>query len=329
MRLHNVVTLVWGELLNEPTVTSINDLVSSASKVHRGDLFIVYDTDDIPLAIERGAFALLFDQPIVPTDMEIAWIKVHSLHDALLRLAGYFLLERHVTAIACDGAMIDMAEQIVDDPTCHFLVHASNWFECILSLPPGCTLFFETGCGYDTLFSDAHIISQDQCDLDLMKHTLFESTFSINGQKALTRPFPPFLLPRLARLCHQLNCMRIHWNLERLQLHRHFQPIFIDESFSHKPFGTTKRVLIFEPDSSLFAETFHFLEQSARWAHCIYLLPQTMQTHLPESHLLRYNEKEAIMPQLRSTPFHFALIAAHSYELPNDKPQRLETPTLF
>ena len=302
MRLHNLVTLVWGRPLTDPAVTAVNDFVTRASKVHRGDLFIARDPKQIDTAVARGAYAILTDADVTPTDTEIAWIRVDSLERAMARLIHFALLERTVTAIACDALALALASAMT---TAHcFDAPAAEHFEALMQLRDGDVLFFRHDAGYDDLFADTLTLPAAGYPLTLIRHTLFESTFSLNGDRPLTHHIPRYMLSTLARLCRTLDEAGIPHEIPH-QL-PHFTPIFIGDHFEKRPFGESDRALIFEPRTELAAASRDYLHREARWARCLYLYPDAPPSSDDQTRI--YRRPMQILTLLRKERFHFALI---------------------
>jgi len=85
MRLENILALTHGKLLNEPFVNIFDNIVFDAKSIKRGDLFIAFDEKTIEIALLNGAYGVIFDKPTQINDMEIAWIQVQNIEDALKR----------------------------------------------------------------------------------------------------------------------------------------------------------------------------------------------------------------------------------------------------
>lgn len=91
----------------------------------------------------------------------------------------------------------------------------------------------------------------------------------------------------------------------------HFTPVFTNSRLETIEFGTSDRVVIFEPFLELIDEQIDFLHAQASWAKMIYLLPETMKSHLTIGieNILFYRYVEEIISLLQTAHFHFALVA--------------------
>ena len=91
----------------------------------------------------------------------------------------------------------------------------------------------------------------------------------------------------------------------------HFIPVFTNARMEIKEFGTSERVVIFEPLLELIDEQIDFLDAQASWAKIICLLPESMRSALTigVDNILFYRYPEEIIALLQSRDFHFALVA--------------------
>ena len=108
MQISLLVDIVKGELVIAPLISFITQIETNPSKVKDGVLFVAKNTKDIPLAIQNGAFAILFDKDTVIIDNEIAWIKVDSTKEALLRLIRFYLSSKNLQGYFCNSVSFDM-----------------------------------------------------------------------------------------------------------------------------------------------------------------------------------------------------------------------------
>ncbi len=58
MRLENILALTKGSLLGDPTVSLFESVAFDPSKVKRGSLFVAYSPEDIPEALQNGAYGV-------------------------------------------------------------------------------------------------------------------------------------------------------------------------------------------------------------------------------------------------------------------------------
>ncbi|MRJ02477.1 MAG: hypothetical protein GXO19_05880, partial [Epsilonproteobacteria bacterium] len=117
MRIENLIYLVGGELLNVPAIRSIRGITSHLARVRRGDLYIARDSSLVADAVERGAYAVLFQGEVGIIDPEIAWIRVEGLYESVQRLLRFSLVERRVTPIPLSPLTWRWTSQYITAPS--------------------------------------------------------------------------------------------------------------------------------------------------------------------------------------------------------------------
>ena len=68
MRLENVIALTHATLLNSPYVSDFSGITYEVKSVKRGSLFVAKESSEIELAIQNGAYGILFDSPMQMCD---------------------------------------------------------------------------------------------------------------------------------------------------------------------------------------------------------------------------------------------------------------------
>ena len=62
MKISSIVDIVDGELLNSPSISFINNISSDAKKVKTSDMFIAKNIEDLKIALQNGAYAVIFEK---------------------------------------------------------------------------------------------------------------------------------------------------------------------------------------------------------------------------------------------------------------------------
>lgn len=322
MRLENIVALTQGSLLNDPFITSFDGIAFDVKKVKRGNLFIAIDSADIDDAVRNGAYGILFDKPAQIGDTEIAWIKVASVDDAMLRLLRFHLLEKEPDVYSCDPITLKLAQQIMT--TADFQVVSGGIAEIFNQLwecDKGTTLLFSPSETDSNLFVSAKEIPKTAVDsIAIIEQTLFETSFIYNNVFYERQLLSPFFIPYLERLLHFFKMLKIEFRLRPFTPIAHFEAVFTNSRFQVKEFGATDRVIIFEPYFELIGQQIDFLERQANWAKIIYIIPSHKKQFLDDTeNIFTYRCERDIIQTLKSTDFHFALIAEQDKSL-LDKP---------
>ena len=108
MKISSIVDIVDGELLNSPSISFINNISSDANKVKTSDMFIAKNIEDLKIALQNGAYAVIFEKDFEVIDNEIAFIKVKNLELALLKIVRYKLSTLKIKSYFCTDETFDM-----------------------------------------------------------------------------------------------------------------------------------------------------------------------------------------------------------------------------
>jgi len=318
MRLENLLALTQGTLQNQPFVTRFEGISFTAKKVKRGNLFIAFNAAEIDEAILNGAYAIIFDRPTQIADNEIAWIKVDDVDDALMRLLRFHLIEKELDVYETDLITIKLARQIMTDST--LLVLGKSIKEDFLRLwdadPKTKVLYCPKLIDRDTFVSSKPLPASYKDEITIVEQTLFETSFIFDDLFYERQLLSPFFISYLERL---LNFYKIHCIAYRLRTFvpiDNFEAVFTNKELKVKEFGASDRVLIFEPDFELIPSQISFLRRQASWAKIIYVLPRAKATPFANIEgIFTYESQHDIIQLLKSTPFHFALVAEQDKSL--------------
>lgn len=334
MNLQNLSALVEGRLINSPSITTFEDVCFTASKVRRGDLFIALIHEDIQEAVNNGAYGILFDRPTQITDQEIAWIKVDSLDDALLRLLRFHILEKSPQVFSCNSISLKLASQIITSKD--LLVLNKSFHEHLQelwTLEENRYILFSPNTINTKLFIGVKTLSNiKNSTINIVEQTLFETSFIYDDIYYERQLLSPFFMPYLESILQFFKQNNISYHIRGFTPIKHFQPVFTNIRFQVKEFGKSDNVLIFEPEFELIQEQIRFLSTQANWAKIIYLVPKAKVDSLDDiDNVFAYDSTWDIMQILKNEKYHFALIAEKSADI-LDAPefeQKIKQPSLF
>ncbi|TDA67341.1 hypothetical protein E0765_03720 [Sulfuricurvum sp. IAE1] len=313
MRLENILALTQGNLLGAPTVSIFENVVFDPSKVKRGSLFVAYSADEIPEALLHGAYGVLFDRPTQIADSEVAWIKVENIDAALKKLLRFYLLEKELQVYACDPITLHLSTMITTPPSfCNVEGSMREVWEKLWPLEKkAIVLFSPTLTDPDIFIEHSQLIRAQENTITIIEQTLFETSFIHNDTFYERQMLSPFFIPYLEHLLFFYTFLRIPFQIRGFSKMGHFIPVFTNARMEIKEFGTSERVVIFEPLLELIDEQIDFLDAQASWAKIICLLPETMRSALTigVDNILFYRYPEEIIALLQSRDFHFALVA--------------------
>lgn len=313
MRLENILALTKGSLLGDPSVTIFENVVFESSKVKRGSLFVAYSPDDIPEALQNGAYGVMFDRPTQISDSEIAWIKVDDIDNALKKLIRFYLLEKELQVYSCDPITLSLSMMISTPPSfCNIEGSMREIWEKLWPLEKKSIVLFSPALTDPDIFVEySGLIRAQESTITIIEQTLFETSFIHNDTFYERQMLSPFFIPYLEHLLFFYTFLRIPFQIRGFGKMGHFIPVFTNSRLESKEFGSSDRVVIFEPYLELIDEQIDFLDAQASWAKIIYLLPESMKSHLTigVENIIFYRYPEEVLSILQSKTFHFALVA--------------------
>jgi len=307
MRLVNILALTQAKLVNEPFVSSFENIVFDAKKIKRGDLFIAFVEEDIEDAILNGAYGVVFDKPTQISDSEIAWIKVQNLEEAIKKLLRFRLIEKQINTYQCDEVTIRLAKQIVTQNSLIVLdSDVKDIFLPLWGVDADTTILFTPSLTDKSLFTDIKSLPNEIINhIEIKEKTLFETSFVYDNKFYERQLISPFFIPYLEKLLSLFKKLDINFRLKKFTPIKHFEAVFVNKNLQVKDFGSTDKVIIFESDKNLIKSQIDFLQKNASWASIIDL------TDIQ-------NEGE-IINTLKNTNFHFALIFGYNKSILNYK----------
>jgi ferrochelatase len=313
MRLENILALTKGTLLGEPSVSLFESVVFDASKVKRGSLFVAYSPEDIPEALQNGAYGVMFDKATQINDSEVAWIKVENIDKALKKLLRFYLLEKELQVYACDPISLHLSSMILTPPSfCNIEGSMREIWEKLWPLEKKSIVLFSPALTDPDIFIEhSQLIRAQENTITIIEQTLFETSFIHNDTFYERQMLSPFFVPYLEHILFFYTFLRIPFVIKGFSKMGHFIPVFTNSRLEIKEFGSSDRVIIFEPLLELIDEQIDFLDVQASWAKIIYLLPDTMHSSLTigVENIFFYRYPEEILTILQSKSFHFALVA--------------------
>jgi hypothetical protein len=320
VRLENVLALTHGSLMSQPQISEFSDVVVDLGKVRHGSLFLAMNPHDISQAQAKGAYGIVYDREMPIDDIEIAWIHVSDIFDALKRIIRFMLIDKELQAVVGEAISVHIAKHIATASQ-QLLVLEGKLHENIsklLQAPQQALVLFERGSIDEDLFTNV-IFLDDAASLEkvsIYEQTLFECAFVYEHTYYERQYLSPLFLPYLIALLQLLTERDIAFRLRSFAAFEHLQPIFVGTSLHIKEFGSSERVVIFEPDITLAASEIDFINTQAPWAQKLFCVPQNASIDLPFSNtLLRYETTQDIINALKNHSFHFAFVAGCSADI--------------
>jgi len=273
MKIEDILNLTGGTLGSTPEIQAIESATAFPSKITHGDLLFASSAEDIPLAIENGAYAIVYEGEIKILDPEIAWIKVDSVKESAFRLLRYVLLSKEADFYLLDKHEMSLLRMILTHKgNITFLSHAWNKaFEQILN--GGGHLFVGTDVDLMKLIKPESIRLSKQAEGYAVSDTLFKSTFRIGKYVYQDIRLVPFHLEYLLRVVHLCDSHDLPYSIDRIQYTRHFLPLYIDNNLHTVTQGASDKVLIFTDDLENVVRAREYVRYQTTWVKSIVLTP--------------------------------------------------------
>ncbi len=295
MRIEDIIRITDGLLQNFPSVDQIESIKTDSDKIQRGDLFLDIDNslENQKIAVENGAFAVLSEDISNISDEEIAWIEVDSLRLACVKLARYEFSKKNGKILFID----DISQEIIQKITknLEFTKLFSNVSKTLIAIiASGENMKFT--CSDERLaFSLDPYCHKIDCRYSLEvfdKKSPFYTSFICNDKFFHDIKIPNIFVNKLCSIITYLEGNNIEFNVQKLQLHRHFSPVFINHGLRKKEFGQGEKVIIFESNKeNLDLEIGHLSNFSDNFIICIPKIYKNYFLHHKNIFLLSSNDE--------------------------------------
>ncbi len=273
MQISSILDIVDGRLLNQPSISFIYSIKTNPRKVKEGDLFIIQNNEDIEMSINNGAFALIVDRDIEVIDNEIAWIKVKSIKESMIKLIRYFLSNIRLTAFYCNKVSYELFK-ILKKPNTHTNIKLipkdlSKFFKIIDDLEENDTIICLNQKLLDDIYPVNFNFNTKEYEINnLIEHSIFETTFSFQDKY-----FSKLKISSLY-ICEFLDVysyLGFEADLIKLKKFNNLKPIFVDKSINHVDFGKSDKFLIAQDDDKLISKEIKYLQKKYSYAKVLYI----------------------------------------------------------
>ena len=246
MQISSIVDIVNGELKNSPFISFVTDIKTDPNKVKQGDLFLVQDHYDIELAINNGAFALLYDKSdLAIINPEIAWIYCEDIQLALIRLMRYILTHHDLHIYHCDQFSYDLIDRFSHHFAHPVILLNNNMFKNIIALnqiQEHCFIFSTNKLFLEAIYPDFMEFNHTHYTLsNLIIHSAFETSFSHNEHYFDRLKIASLYADKFLDLYYFLEG---GFDTNKLKNSTYFKPIFINKNIEIVDFGKSNKFLI-------------------------------------------------------------------------------------
>ncbi len=330
MKLNSTVEILAGKLQNSPAISFFYNYQNDPKKVKEGDLFFAKNKTSLYEAIQNGAFGVVYDFNVDITDVEIAWIKVGSVIDSIIRLVRYELSKFELNFFYTDKTTFDLLKIYKNVHDDLFIIEN---IEDILNLPKkvkeGSFIFSFDKNISSRLYPEAKKFANTDWELNnLIRHTLFETSFSV-GEFYFSRLKLAELY--IKRYLDIYSFFKVEFNIDidnnRLKRFKHFRPIFIDKFLNISDFGSTSRFILAEKDFALAKEQIRFLEENYKYAKRLYITSKNFPKIYQNQYV--YETTEEILHYLNIENYNCIYIEGVSFDEVSELLSLKDTKTLF
>ncbi|MCT7443787.1 peptidoglycan synthetase [Aliarcobacter cryaerophilus] len=274
MKISSIVDIVDGELLNSPSISFINNISSDANKVKTSDMFIAKNIEDLKIALQNGAYAVIFEKDFEVIDNEIAFIKVKNLELALLKIVRYKLSTLKIKSYFCTDETFDMLKLYQNNHTKPIFLISKNIekaFKFIDDIKDGDILISKNKKLLESIYPD---IKEFEKKLDensiknLIKHSLFELSFSYKDIYFSKLRLSKIYLNSFLNI---YDFFKGNIDISKLKLYSNFKAIFIDKDFQPIESGKSDSFIICQTNKNLIPIEIAYLKNEFKYAKTIFI----------------------------------------------------------
>ncbi len=316
MTFESLCKIVDGVSLNSPTVNAYEKIETKPHLIKRGDLFVGSDKEAILQAVENGAYGILHDRDTIMIDEEVAWLKVDSTDNALIKLLRFSLLKSDFSFTLFSPIQYALLKKLAPKSLLFLEATISDNFKKILSAQKGShfisqdKLFLSSVYPEYTSYHDMNIHP-----VQLTHKTLFLSSFTYHDKHYEDIKIPSLFINDLTSALHYLDEYHLNYELEKLDFTQHFQPLFISNRLTIRPFGASEHAFIVQSDESHILSSLNYIKHFATWAKVLLFLPKEFPQKNDTE--VQYFDKIAEVNDIEVDKFNFILILANYNELSN------------
>lgn len=180
MRLSAVVDIVGGELAASTFVTSFENIRIEPARVTREDLFIATNNEEIPQAVENGAYGVIYSGELSVKDDEVAFIKVESVQNAVHALLRFFVASKNINVYQITKNEFLVGQEIVRDKYTLF-IHSEDLTNLVGSkalFDDIHNIFFYEKVLEETILANVKRVERKERGIKVLKSTIFHSSIA-------------------------------------------------------------------------------------------------------------------------------------------------------
>lgn len=316
MKISSLIDIVDGKLLNSPSISFINSIKTDPNRVKTSDLFIAKSIEDLKIAIENGAYAIIFEKNFEVLDSEVAFIKVENLQMAMIKIARFKLSILKIEAYFCKDETFDMLKLYQNNHTKPIFLISKNIekiFKFIDDIKDKDILISKNQKLLENIYPNSKEFEKkidEKSIKNIIKHSLFEVSFSY---KELY-----FQKLRLAKLyiksfINIYNFFEKDLDVSKLKLYSNFKAIFIDKNFEPVESGKSDSFIICQANEDLVKNEINYLKNEFKYAKTI-VISKSEISYLQKSEQKIIKDIKELKAILKNSNFNCIYLVGFSYK---------------
>ena len=272
MKINSILDIIDGKLLNSPSISFIYSLKTDVNKIKEGDLFIAKNLDDIQLAVEKGAFAIITERIYPITDNEIAWIKVSNIETVIIKLIRYKLANFNLRAYYCNDISYELftAFPFYERKIKLVTENLSKFISTIDEIDDETIIISNNKELVNKLYPNNTIFEKENFPIsNLIEHSIFEVSFTYKDNYFQRIKIPSIYIEEFVRVYDFLNIKE--FDDSKLKNFISFKPIFLDKNINVIDFGRSDKFIIVQNNTSLIEKEVNYLKDKFSYAKKIYI----------------------------------------------------------
>jgi len=311
MTFESLCKIADGESLNTPSVNAYEKIETKAHLVKRGDLFVGSEKEAIAKALENGAYGILHESDTIMIDEEVAWIKVASTDDALIKILRFSLLKSDSLFFYFPDIEYEILKQIIKKEKVIFLkdeVHKN--FKKILEAENSSFFISKKEDFLHKIYPEFITYHDKNKSLIQLTHqTLFLSSFTYEEIHYENIKLPALFLSSLNRVLHFAKESQLSFDIEKLAFIEEFKPLFISNKLTPKAFGDSEHAFIVQNNAKQILPALNYIQEFAKWANILLFIPK--ETNITTKIETNYYENLEEVKEIEVDKFNFILIVAN------------------
>ena len=274
MQISSILDIVDGELLNSPSISFIYSIKTNVSKVKEGDLFIVRNPEDIQMAINNGAFAIILDINHIIIDNEIAWIKVKNINNCIIQLIRFKLAISDLEAYYCDDISFELLKIFASSSSKNIKFISKDidkLFKQIEDIDHNDILICSNKLLLDKIYPSNQNFNKNINLIkieNIIEHSLFECSFSYNDVYFQKIKISSIYIDEFINIYKFLD---YEFDFTKLKLFQNFKPIFLDKNLNLLEFGKSDKFIICQDNPVLVEREILHIREKYKYAKTLFI----------------------------------------------------------